>query len=50
MNLTLFENEIIDSLLWQIKGYKDGYVSERATNRILSVSLCRIKHRLIGHK
>jgi hypothetical protein len=49
MNLTRFESEIVDSLLWQIKGFKDGYVSERATNRILRASLRRIKHRLIGY-
>ena len=48
MNLTPFKYEIIDSLLWQIKGFKEGEVSERATNRILRASLRRIKPRLIG--
>lgn len=29
MQLTPFENEIIESLIWQIKGYKEGFVSLR---------------------
>ena len=49
MNLTPFESEIVDSLLWQIKGFKEGHISERATNRILRASLRRIKHRLVGY-
>lgn len=49
MRLTPFENEVVDSLLWQIKGFKEGYVTERATNRILRASLRRIKHRLVGY-
>lgn len=49
MNLTPFESEIVDSLLWQIKGFKDGQVSERATNRILRATLRRIKHKVAGH-
>ena len=48
MNLTSFESEIIDSLLWQIRGFKEGHVSERATNRVLRASLRRVKHRLAG--
>lgn len=48
MKLTPFESEIVDSLIWQIKGFKNGYVSERATNRVLRASLRRIKHRIVG--
>lgn len=49
MNLTPFESEIVDSLLWKIKGFKEGHVSERATNRVLRASLRRVKHRLVGY-
>ena len=49
MKLTEFESEIVDSLLWQIQGFKENRVSERATNRILRASIRRIKHRLAGH-
>jgi len=49
MKLTPFENEMIDSLIWQIKGYKEGCVTERATNRTLRASLRRINHRVLGH-
>lgn len=49
MKLTPFENEIIDSLLWQVKGFKEGHVTERATNRVLRASLRRVKHRISGY-
>ena len=48
MELTDFESEIIDSLLWQVKGFKNGHVSERATKRILRASIRRIKSKNIG--
>lgn len=48
MKLTPFESEIIDSILWQIKGFKNGVVTERATNRILRASIRRIKTTNIG--
>lgn len=48
MKLTPFESEIVDSLIWQVKGFKTGFVSERATNRVLRASLRRIKHRTVG--
>jgi hypothetical protein len=48
MKLTPFEGEVIDSILWQIKGFKEGIVTERATNRILRASIRRIKTTNIG--
>ena len=48
MKLTPFESEVIDSILWQIKGFKEGVVTERATNRILRASIRRIKTTNIG--
>lgn len=48
MQLTPFEREIIDSLVWQVEGFKCGRVKERATNRILRATLRRIEHRVIA--
>ncbi|MGD8690597.1 MAG: hypothetical protein PVI37_11735 [Gammaproteobacteria bacterium] len=48
MKLTSFESEIVDSLIWQVKGFQSGCVSERATKRVLRASLRRIKHRIVG--
>lgn len=48
MKLTKFEEEIVASLLWQIRGCKEHYVTERATNRVLRASIRRIKLRPAG--
>ena len=48
MNLTPFESEIVDSILWQVEGFKIGRVTERATNRILRATIRRIRPRLIA--
>lgn len=45
---TAFEREVIDSIVWQIRGYRDGAVRIRATTRILRASLRRISARSIG--
>jgi hypothetical protein len=39
---TPFERGVIASLAWQIKGWRDGYVPEDATRRVLRASLRRI--------
>jgi hypothetical protein len=48
MRLTPFESEILDSILWQVEGLKNGRVTERATCRILRATLRRIRPRLIA--
>ena len=46
--MTEFENEMIASILWQIKGLRENEVSQRATKRILRASLRRISAKHIG--
>ena len=46
--MTEFEKEIINSMLWQIKGFCEGHVSERATKRIMRASLRRITAKKLG--
>jgi len=46
--MTPFETEVLDSILWQLKGYSEQYVTERVTTRILRATFRRIKPRLIG--
>ena len=48
MRFTPFELEVLESILWQIEGYKNGRVTERVTTRILRATLRRIKPRLIA--
>jgi hypothetical protein len=48
MRLTLFEEEVLDSILWQLEGYQTGKVSERATKRILRATLRRIRPKLVA--
>jgi hypothetical protein len=48
MKLTPFESEILDSILWQVKGYKIGRVTQRTTTRILRATIRRIRPRLIA--
>jgi hypothetical protein len=48
LKLTSFENEVLASILWQIKGLTDGKVTERVTKRILRATLRRIEPRKIG--
>ncbi|MDN3699229.1 hypothetical protein QWY97_18045 [Vibrio cortegadensis] len=47
--MTPFEIEVLDSILWQLKGYAEGQVTERATTRILRATLRRIKPRKIAY-
>ena len=46
--MSSFEEEIIDSILWQIKGLQTNNVTLRATKRILRASLRRIRATYIG--
>ena len=48
MDLTPFESEILDSILWQVEGFKIGRVTQRATTLILRATLRRIQPRLIA--
>ena len=48
MKFTPFESEILDSILWQVEGFKCGRVTRRATTRILRATMRRIKPRLIA--
>jgi hypothetical protein len=48
MDFTPFESEIVDSILWQVEGFKIGRVTKRATNRILRATIRRIRPRLIA--
>ena len=48
MNLTPFESEILDSILWQVEGFSLGRVTRRATTRILRATIRRIRPRLIA--
>lgn len=48
MNLTPFESEILDSMLWQVEGFRCGRVTRRATTRILRATIRRIRPRLIA--
>ena len=48
MDLTPFESEILESILWQVEGFKIGRVTQRATARILRATLRRIQPRLIA--
>jgi hypothetical protein len=45
---TPFEEEIIDSILWQVEGNKCGRVKDAATKRILRATLRRIRPQLIA--
>jgi hypothetical protein len=46
--MTPFETEVLDSVLWQLKGFKEGKVTERVTKRILRATLRRIKPKIVG--
>jgi hypothetical protein len=48
MKFTPFESEILDSILWQIEGFKIGRVSRRASTRILRATIRRIRPRLVA--
>jgi hypothetical protein len=48
MHLTPFESEILESMLWQVEGFKIGRVTKRATTRILRATIRRIRPRLIA--
>jgi hypothetical protein len=48
MKLTPFESEVLDSILWQVEGYKLGRVTPRVTTRILRATIRRIRPRLIA--
>ena len=48
MKLTPFESEIVDSILWQVEGFKRGRVTKRVTTRILRATVRRIRPRLIA--
>lgn len=48
MKLTPFESEILDSILWQVEGFRLARVTGRATTRILRATLRRIKPRIIA--
>jgi hypothetical protein len=48
MKFTPFESEILDSILWQVEGFKSGRVTQRATTRILRATVRRIRPRLIA--
>lgn len=48
MQLTPFEDEILDSILWQLEGFRKQKVTERATKRILRATMRRIKPKLIA--
>lgn len=48
MNLTPFESEILDSILWQVEGFRLGRVTRRATTRILRATIRRIRPRLVA--
>jgi hypothetical protein len=48
MKLTSFESEILDSILWQVEGFRLGRVTRRATTRILRATFRRIKPRLVA--
>lgn len=48
MTLTPFESEILDSILWQVEGFRCGRVTRRATMRILRATIRRIRPRLIA--
>jgi hypothetical protein len=48
MKLTPFESEILDSIIWQVEGYKLGRVTRRVTTRILRATIRRIRPRLIA--
>ncbi len=48
MPLTPFESEVLESILWQVEGCKNGRVTERVTTRILRATIRRIKPRLIA--
>ena len=45
---TPFELEILDSILWQVEGFKCGRVTQRATTRILRATMRRIEPQLIA--
>jgi hypothetical protein len=48
MKLTPFESEILDSILWQVEGFRLGRVTQRATTRILRATMRRIQPRIIA--
>ncbi len=48
MEFTPFESEILDSILWQVQGFKSRRVTRRATTRILRATFRRIRPRLIA--
>ena len=48
MQFTPFESEILDSILWQVEGFKIGRVIQRATTRILRATIRRTRPRLIA--
>ncbi len=48
MKLTSFESEVLDSILWQVEGFRIGRVTQRATTRILRATIRRIQPRLIA--
>jgi len=48
MKLTPFESEILDSILWQVEGFRRGRVTRRATIRILRATIRRIRPRVIA--
>lgn len=45
---TQFEQAVIASIVWQVKGFKEKQVPKSATSRILRASLRRISHDFIG--
>ena len=47
--ITKFEDEAIDSILWQLEGYWNGRVTKRATARILRASLRRVNPPIAAH-
>jgi hypothetical protein len=48
MKLTPFESEVLDSILWQVEGFKLRRVTERVATRILRATMRRIQPRLIA--
>jgi hypothetical protein len=48
MRLTPFESEILDSILWQVEGFKSDRVTRRATMRFLRATVRRMRPRLIA--
>ena len=48
MTLTPFESEILDSILWQVEGFRRGRVTRRVTTRILRATFRRIRPRLVA--